>query len=140
MGNDLDFHLERGNILAAAADRILHAVDQEIVTLGVTAKAVTGMKPTVAPGGDSRFVIPEVARIKSPGRVAAYDQFAHLTTADLAVKAIDDPQFIARSTLTAGSHNDRIRVRNDRNVDFGHVKQRPRRQVKSFGEGLGIVR
>src|ERR1700722_10162225 len=122
MGNDLDFHLERGNILAAAADRILHAVDQEIVTLGVTAKAVTGMKPTVAPGGDSRFVIPEVARIKSPGRVAAYDQFAHLTTADLAVKTIDDSQLVARSSLAAGPHHDRIRLRDDRNVDLRHVE------------------
>jgi hypothetical protein len=92
MGNDLDFHLERGNILA---DRILHAVDKEIVTLGVTAKAVAGMKPTVAPGRDSGCVVPEVARIKGPRRVAAYDQLADLATADLAVKAIDDSQFIA---------------------------------------------
>src|ERR1700716_3241993 len=30
IGNDFDFHLERGNILAAAADRIFHAVEKEM--------------------------------------------------------------------------------------------------------------
>ena len=42
--------LERRDVLAAPADRVLHAVDEVVVAVLVVSEAVAGVEPAVAPG------------------------------------------------------------------------------------------
>ena len=66
MGDDLGLHLEGGNVLAAAADRVLAPVHEVEEALLVLAEAVTGMEPAVAPGLGGGFRILVVAVVHSP--------------------------------------------------------------------------
>ena len=50
-GGNLALHLERRDVLAAAADVIAHPIDK--VAVFILAHGITGMDPTIAPGLDS---------------------------------------------------------------------------------------
>ena len=90
MGEDFGLDLERGDVFAAAADRVLQPVDEIEIALGVAPEAVAGVEPAVAPGGGGRLGIAGVAVRHGPGAIGAHDEFADLADADLAIVLVDD--------------------------------------------------
>ena len=50
MAEQLDLDLIGRDVLAAAADRVLQAVDEMVVAVGVAEEGIAGVEPAVAPG------------------------------------------------------------------------------------------
>ena len=74
MSENLGFHLERGDVLAAPADRVLQPIDKIEVAFGVAPEAVAGVEPAIAPGRRGRLGIAGVAMRHRPGAVRAHDR------------------------------------------------------------------
>ena len=68
--------LERRDVLAAPADRVLHAVDEVVVAVLVVAEAVAGVEPAVAPRRRGLLGHAVVAGVHHPRVAGAHDQLA----------------------------------------------------------------
>ena len=123
-GDDLGLDLERRNVLAAAPDRVLDAVDEEVIAVGVDPEGIAGVEPAIAPGPRRRFQVLVVAVVHRPGPVGTHQHLADLADGDLAVVRVDQPHVDARAHLAAGAAHRRIRLRDDGRGDLGHVEDR----------------
>ena len=122
MGADLGLDLERGDVLAAPADRVLHAVDEEVVAVLVDAEGIAGVEPAVAPGPRRRLGILVVAVVHRPRPIGAHDQLADLAGRHLAVVLVDDPHLDAGTRPAAGAERRRVLARQERRRHLGHVE------------------
>src|SRR3546814_19724777 len=67
MRRDLRLQLEGGDVLAAPADHVLQAVDEEEPAAIVDPEGVAGMEPAVAGGADRRRGVAMIAAEQRPG-------------------------------------------------------------------------
>ena len=88
--------LEGGDVLAAAADRVVHPVDEVEVAVLVFAERVAGVKPAAAPGFGGAVGHPVVAEVQRTWLVAAHDHLADLTGWERLVVLVDDADLVVR--------------------------------------------
>ena len=122
MGHDLAFHLERGNVFAAAADRVLDPVDEVEIAVLVAAKGIAGVKPAVAPGARGGFGVLVVPAVHRPRPIAADHHFTDRAHRHFAVVAIDQPHLHPGAHFAACARLDRIGLGHDRRGNLGHVE------------------
>ena len=107
--HDLGLDLEGGDVLAAPADRVLHAVDEEELPVRVDAEGVAGVEPAVAPRrARSPPGLLVVAVVHRPGPVGAHDQLADRAGRHLAVVLVDDARLDAGARPAAGAERRRV--------------------------------
>ena len=82
--------LERRDVLAAAADRVAHPVDEVVPAVAVDPERVAGVEPAVAPrlGRLLRHLV--VARVERPRLGGAHDHLPDLAGVDRLVVLVDD--------------------------------------------------
>src|SRR4051794_36358331 len=100
---ELGLDLERGDVLTAPADRVLHAIDEEKLAVLAHAEGIAGVEPAVAPGAGRGFGVLVVAVVHRPRPVGAHDQLADLAGRHLAVVLVDDARLDSRAWLAAGA-------------------------------------
>src|SRR5690348_17069365 len=101
MAEQLHFDFIRRNILAAAADRVLEAVNEVVVAVTVAEEGVSGVKPAVAPGVRSRLRVGVVSVIHGPWCFGAQDHLPDLAVLYSAVMLIDQSHLDARAWPSA---------------------------------------
>ena len=96
IGVKVDFvlHLEGGDVLAAPADGITHAVDKVVAAVRCLHHGVARVEPQVGPGLLRPLRVPPVARHEEPGLLAADDELADSAVRHLLVVGIDDPRLV----------------------------------------------
>src|SRR5690606_18540732 len=105
MMEDLALHLECRDVFAAATDRVLDAVDVEIVAFRIAAKRIAGVEPAVSPGPRGGFRIVEIADGESPRRVRPHDELADPAVFHLYVVVVDDPGLDPVARPAAAAHD-----------------------------------
>ena len=135
----LDLDLERRDVLAAAANRVLHAVDEIEIAVLVAAEGVAGVEPAIRPGLGGGLRVAVVAAVHRPGAIGADQHLADRADRHLAIVAIDQPHLDMRPHLSTGAALDRIGLRHDRRGNLGHVEDRVDVDPEAFGEGRRVV-
>ena len=139
MAQRLGFHLERRDVLAAAANAVLEAIDEEKVAVVVATKRVAGVEPAVAPRRGRRLRVAVIAGRQFPGPRGAQDQFTHLPVGHFDVVCVHHPRLDAGARPAAGAERGRIGRGTDRHGRFGHVERRAHQQAVALGHGAGIL-
>src|SRR5690606_18440882 len=120
---DFCFQFEGRDVYATPAYRILHAVDEEIVSVLILAKTVARMEPTVAPGGCGGFGISQVTMRHRPRPVGAYDQLTDIAWRHFAIVNINQAYFYPRSWLATGTDGLGIGAGEQWRGDLAHGKR-----------------
>ena len=114
MSEDLGFDLEGRNVLAAAADRVLQAIDKIEVAFGVAPEAVAGVEPTISPRGRRRLGVAGIAMRHRPGTIGSHHELADLAELHFTIVFVDDANFHARARLAGAAQRGRVGRRDNR--------------------------
>ena len=90
MAHQYLLHFKRGDIFAAAANGILHAVHEAIKAVVLAHYPVAAVKPKIAPGFDRLFRHAEIAGREGKGLVGAQHQFTGFAVGDLIVLRVNN--------------------------------------------------
>jgi hypothetical protein len=90
VGHHVPFDLEGGDVLSPPAQRVLVAVVEGVVPVGVASEGVAGVEPAVAPGGHRRRRVADVPAGQFPRPVGPHDEFADLAAGHGHVVPVDD--------------------------------------------------
>ena len=120
--------LERRDVLAAAADGVLDAVDEVVVAVGVDREPVTGVEPAVAPRGGAGLGHAVVPAVDHPRLARTHDELADLVGTERLVVLVDDLRLVARPTrpqlAAALVVGELVAVGRERRADLGHAVAR----------------
>src|SRR6185437_1529188 len=107
-GQELGLDLEGGDVLAAAADRVLEPIDEDVLALGIDMERIPRMEPAVPPGPRGRFGIVVVAVAHRPRARRAQDHLADRAPRYLAIVLVDEADLDAGAPSAAPARLGRV--------------------------------
>src|ERR1700744_490664 len=93
-------HLERRDVLAPSPDGVLEPVDEVAVAVPVHPEGITGVKPSIPPGGDGRLGLTQITGVECPGGLRPDDQLTGLPGRYLVIELVNDTDLVVRVTTS----------------------------------------